>query len=164
VPDDAPLEPRPFDVPTIRALVALMSRHDLSEVDLSEGDKRIRLRRGPRKLAVATTPVLPMSVAGQPAVPPMPTTAAEDSKPAKPLHEIKSQLVGTFYTSAKPGSPPFVKIGDRVTPTTVVGIIEAMKIFNEIAAECTGVITEIRVENQQPVEYEQVLFLVDPTG
>jgi acetyl-CoA carboxylase biotin carboxyl carrier protein len=164
VPDDAPLEPRPFDVPTIRALVALMSRHDLSEVDLSEGDKRIRLRRGPRKLAVTTTPSMPISVAAQPAVPATPMPAAEESKPAKPLYQIKSQLVGTFYTAAKPDSPPFVKIGDRVTPSTVVGIIEAMKIFNEITAECSGVITEIRVENQQPVEFEQVLFLVDPTA
>ena len=77
------------------------------------------------------------------------------------MHEIKSQLVGTFYASPKPGTAQFVKVGDRVTPTTVVGIIEAMKIFNEITADCTGVIREICVENQQPVEFEQVLFRVD---
>jgi biotin carboxyl carrier protein len=66
--------------------------------------------------------------------------------------------------SLKPGTPPCVTVGTRVTPTTVVGVIEAMKVFHEIAAECTGVITEILVENQQPVEYGQVLFQVDPTA
>jgi acetyl-CoA carboxylase biotin carboxyl carrier protein len=144
-----------------------MSQHDLSEVDLSEGDKRIRLRRGPRTVAVASTPALPPSVAAPSLAPAatQPTTPdAEAAKLTKPLHEIKSQLVGTFYFAAKPGAPPLVQLGDRVTPTTVVGIIEAMKIFNEITADCTGVITEICVENQQPVEFQQVLFRVDPAG
>jgi len=162
--DDAPLEVRPFDMPTIRALAALMSRHDLSEIDLAEGDKRIRLRRGPRTVAVAATPGLasPAAAPSPPAEPSPP--AAEPAKPAKPLHEIKSQLVGTFYSAAKPGGPPLVKLGDRVTPTTVVGIVEAMKIFNEITADCTGVLAEICVENQQPVEFQQVLFRVDTAG
>jgi acetyl-CoA carboxylase biotin carboxyl carrier protein len=167
VPDDAPLEPRPFDVPTIRALAALMNRYDLSEIDLSEADKRIRLRRGGKTVTVAATPTLLPTAAAPtvaPAGEPPPSEAAETAKPSKPLHEIKSQLVGTFYAAAKPGAPPLVKIGDRVTPTTVVGIIEAMKIFNEITADCTGVITEICVENQQPVEYQQVLYRVDLTA
>jgi acetyl-CoA carboxylase biotin carboxyl carrier protein len=77
---------------------------------------------------------------------------------------IKSPTPGTFYSSPSPDAEPFVRIGSRVTPTTVVCVIEAMKIFNEIQAECSGVITEISVENQQPVEYGQVLFKVDPTG
>jgi acetyl-CoA carboxylase biotin carboxyl carrier protein len=160
------LEPRPFDVPTIRALAAVMSHHDLSEIDLSEGDKRIRLRRGPRTVAVATAPPLGSvaAVHASPAPPPSPAdTAAEETKPAKLLHEIKSQLVGTYYAAAKPGAPPLVKVGDRVTPTSVVGIIEAMKIFNEITADCTGVVAEICVENQQPVEFQQILFRVDTT-
>jgi len=167
VPDDAPLEPRPFDVPTIRALAAVMSHHDLSEVDLSEGDKRIRLRRGPRTLAVTTAPPLGSAASAQtsPAASPAPAAPAADAaKPAKPLHEIQSQLVGTFYAASKPGAPPLVKVGDRITPTTVVGIIEAMKIFNEITADCTGIVAEICVENQQPVEFQQVLFRVDPAG
>jgi acetyl-CoA carboxylase biotin carboxyl carrier protein len=165
VPEEISPEPRPFDVATIRALVALMGRHDLSEIDLCEGDRRIQLRRGARPEAV------PAGLQ-QPAAPPPPTvpapqatvSASEPAKPAKLLVEIKSQLVGTFYSSAKPGAPPFVKLGDRITPTTVVGVIEAMKIFNEITADCAGVIAEVCVENQQPVEFQQVLFRVDPSA
>jgi acetyl-CoA carboxylase biotin carboxyl carrier protein len=163
VADEAPLQPRPFDVSMIRALIALMGQHDLSEIDLCEGDKRIRLRRGAKTVAVTGASILPTSVAAS-AIAPSATTPTPDETPTKPLHEIKSQLVGTFYSSGKPGAPPYVKIGDRVSPTTVVGIIEAMKIFNEITAECNGVITEICVENQQPVEFEQVLFRVDPSS
>ena len=163
--DDAANRPRPFDVKVVRALIALMSQHDLSEIDLCEGDERIRLRRGPR--GVTVTPALPNPLA--PAAPQAsstspPSAAAEPAKPAKALQEIKSQLVGTFYAAPKPGEEPFVRIGTRVTPTTVVGLVEAMKIYNEITAECSGVITEILVDNQQPVEFEQVLFRVDPTG
>jgi acetyl-CoA carboxylase biotin carboxyl carrier protein len=77
---------------------------------------------------------------------------------------ITSPTPGTFYAASKPGAPPFVQVGSRVTPTTVVCVIEAMKIFNEITADCTGVVTSILVENQQAVEYGQVLFQVDPTG
>src|SRR5262249_57874085 len=99
-----------------------------------------------------------------PAPPPPQVPAAEPAKPARPLHEIKSPTPGTFYTSPSPDAPPFVKVGDRVTPSTVVCIIEAMKIFNEISAECSGVVTEVLAENQQPVEYGQVLFRVDPAG
>jgi acetyl-CoA carboxylase biotin carboxyl carrier protein len=144
-----------------------MSRHDLSEVDLSEGDKRIRLRRGGKTVTVAATPAL-LPTAPAPTIAagaaPTPPEATDSAKPSTPLHEIKSQLVGTFYAAAKPGAPPLVKVGDRVTPATVVGIIEAMKIFNEITADCTGVIKEICVENQQPVEFQQVLFRVDPAA
>jgi acetyl-CoA carboxylase biotin carboxyl carrier protein len=96
--------------------------------------------------------------------PPAATKPAESAAPAKPQQFIKSPTPGTFYAAASPDAEPFVRVGSRVTPTTVVCIIEAMKIFNEITADCTGVITEVRAENQQAVEYGQVLFVVDPTG
>src|SRR5262249_56279028 len=89
--------------------------------------------------------------------------AAGADKRARRLDAIRSPTPGTFYAAPKPGAEPFVRVGSRVTPTTVVGIIEAMKILNEITADCTGVITEVLVENQQPVEFGQVLFRVDPT-
>ena len=82
--------------------------------------------------------------------------------PTKKLIEIKSQMVGTFYAAPNPDAPPFVKVGAKVTPTTVVGLIEAMKLFNEVAAECNGTLVEILVDNQQPVEFGQVLMRVDP--
>jgi acetyl-CoA carboxylase biotin carboxyl carrier protein len=164
VADEASSIPSPFDVRTIKYLVGLMSRHDLSEIDLREGDLRIRLRRGVREIGV---PLLPPPVSSLPASPPVNSAPApEIEKPTttKPLHLIKSPTPGTFYGSPSPDADPFVHVGSRVTPTAIVCIIEAMKIFNEITADCTGVIKEIAVENQQPVEYGQVLFKVDPEG
>ena len=165
--DDGSKVPSPFDVRTVKDLVALMSRHDLSEIDLREGELRIRLRRGPR--GVVSVPQTPPP-APLPAAPPAPTAPAPapkaeaEAKPAKTLIPIKSPTPGTFYSAASPEAEPFVQVGTHVTPTTVVCLIEAMKIFNEITADCTGVVTEVLVENQQPVEYGQVLFRVDPTG
>ncbi|HEV3260108.1 MAG TPA: acetyl-CoA carboxylase biotin carboxyl carrier protein [Gemmataceae bacterium] len=157
--DDGSKIPSPFDVRTIKDLVALMSRHDLSEIDLREGDLRIRLRRG-RREAAAPSPAVP---APAPAAPPA-AANAEPTKPARALATIKSPTPGTFYSAPTPDAEPFVRVGTRVTPTTTVCIIEAMKIFNEIPADCSGVIAEVLVENQQPVEYGQVLFKVDPAG
>jgi acetyl-CoA carboxylase biotin carboxyl carrier protein len=152
--------PNPFDMRKVKILAALMSRHDLSEIDLRDGEHQIRLRRGSRVAALpaaAPTPVAVPLAAPQPAV----TKAGE---PARKLLEIKSPTPGTFYAQEKPGAPPYVTIGARVTPSTVVCQIEAMKLFNEITADCTGVIAEILVENKQPVEFGTVLFRLDPTG
>jgi acetyl-CoA carboxylase biotin carboxyl carrier protein len=164
VGDEASNIPSPFDVRTIKYLVRLMSRHDLSEIDLREGDLRIRLRRGAGDLPVVHT-VAPATLAAAAPVPtpqaPTPTTTEPGGKQ---LSTIKSPTPGTFYSAASPDAPPFVQVGARVTPSTVVCVIEAMKIFNEITADCAGVITEICVENQQAVEYNQVLFKVDPSA
>jgi acetyl-CoA carboxylase biotin carboxyl carrier protein len=164
VAEEAASNPSPFDVRSIRHLVRLMTRHDLSEIDLREGQLRIRLRRGTRGevLAPEVSPqLIAAPVAASPAASQAPT---EQDKIAKTLVPIKSPTPGTFYASASPEAEPFVTVGSKVTPTTVVCVIEAMKIFNEINADCAGIITEILVENQQPVEFGQVLFKVDPTG
>ncbi len=155
--------PRPFDVRTVKYLVSLMSRHDLSEIDLREGDLRIRLIRGPRGTFV-TTSALPGTP--PPAAPTAPAAApaAPAAKPATNLVEIKSEGVGTFYSKPNPDADPFIRLGSRVTPDTVVGLLEAMKTYTEIHAGCIGVIREILVENQQSIEYDQVLFRVDPAG
>jgi acetyl-CoA carboxylase biotin carboxyl carrier protein len=161
--DDAEQPPRPFDVRIIKTLVGLMNQHDLSEIDLHEGEHRIRLRRGTMKGAVGQTVNAPPAPtpASMPAAEP---TSAAEPPPAKAGQAIKSPTPGTFYTSPSPGAPAFVSVGSRVKPDTVVCIIEAMKILNEIPAECTGVITKVLVDNQQPVEYGQALFEVDPNG
>ena len=163
--DEVSKGPGPFDVKTIKQLIALMSQHDLNEIDLYEGEQRIRLRRGLFK-STALPPSLPAAPAFvQPSPPPSSASPVpEPVKAGKPLTPIKSPTPGTFYSSSKPGAEPYVKAGSRVTPTTVVCMIEAMKIFNEITADCTGIITEVLAENQQPVEYGQVLFQVDATG
>jgi acetyl-CoA carboxylase biotin carboxyl carrier protein len=163
VADDASNSQRPFDVRIIRNLVALMSRHNLSEIDLREGDLRIRLRRGPETSPAPAAGAAPPPALAAPA-PTAPAAPAELARPARNLHEIKSPTVGTFYDAPKPGADPFVRVGSRVTPTTVVCLVEAMKLFNEVQAECSGVVTEILAANQEAVEYGQVLFKVDTTA
>lgn len=155
--------PSPFDVRTIRYLSALMDRFDMSEIDLREGDLRIRLRRGGVRVAgEQPLTVLPAAVATPAKPQAVPST---NDTPTKLHLEIKSPTPGTFYSASKPDAEPFVRVGSRVVKDeTVVCIIEAMKVFNEITADVSGVIVAIQVENQQPVEYGQVLFKVDPTG
>lgn len=152
-----------FDLRRLRRIVELMNEHDLSEIDLRQGETRIRLRRGaenpvviePRPAAPPAAPPPPAPVAS----PPTPeSTPAQDDR----LAVVSSPMVGTFYTSPKPGEPPFVKIGDRVEPDSPVCVIEAMKVFNEIPAEVSGTIVAVLIENEQPVEYGQAMFKVDP--
>ena len=164
VADEPPKAPVPFDVRTVEALVALMTQHDLCEIDLRDGAQRLRLRRG--ALAAAVPALAPMGTPA-PSLTSAPAPFVKNQEavaPVKKLVDIKSQTVGTFYAAPTPGADPFVKIGSTVSPASVVGLIEAMKLFNEINAECSGVIVEILVENQQPVEFGQVLMRVDPAG
>jgi acetyl-CoA carboxylase biotin carboxyl carrier protein len=154
--------PGPFDVATVRELVELMDKYDLGEVDLNDGDQRIRLRKSrlmaaPAAAAPPPTPLIahaPPPAGSQPA----PAPAA----PGKKLLEIKSELVGTFYAKPAPDRDDYVKVGSRVTPDTVVCKVEAMKIFNDITAKVTGAIAEVCVKNGEFVEFDQVLFRVDP--
>ncbi len=151
-----------FRMDRIRELVELMEQHDLSEVDLKDGHMRIRLRRGPQ---VVSGPVLSAPAASPaPASAPPPPAADSGGGEESQYTFIRSPMVGTFYAAPKPEEPPYVKVGDRVTPDTTVCIIEAMKVFNEIQAETTGRIVEVLVENGEPVEYNQPLFKVDPNG
>ena len=152
----------------VRELVDLMTAHDITEVNFEDGDKRIVLRRGPTAGAPAEAPVASAASAANSA-PAAPTpqgepTAAADAapKPADGLFEILSPMVGTFYASASPDSEPYAAHGARITEDTVVCIVEALKVMNEIRAECSGTIAEICVKNTQPVEYGQVLFRVMP--
>ena len=156
--------PGPFDVGTVRELVELMEKFDLSEVDLNDGDHRIRLRRGGR-LVAAPPSLVPAPAFAPPATAPQ-APAAQNSAPAAPakkLVEIKSELVGTFYAKPAPDKDDYVKVGSRVSPDTVVCKVEAMKIFNDITAKCSGTIVEVCVQNGQFVEFDQVLFRVDPS-
>ena len=111
---------------------------------------------------VVSAPISAAGVAAVP-VPEVPVPAAETDAPSH-LKEIKSPMVGTFYMAPEPGAEAYVKVGGRVSPGQTVCIVEAMKIMNEIEAELSGVVKEILAEDGQPVEYGQVLFLVDPRG
>ena len=152
----------PFDVKTVESLVALMTDHDLSEIYLRDGDQRLRLRRGGALAPVVVPAAVPLSAVN---AAPVPAKNADIAAPAakKNLFEIKSETVGTFYAQPKPGEPAYVKLGDRVTPTKVVGLVEVMKTYNELQAGCSGVIVEVLVQDSQSVEFGQVLFRVDPS-
>jgi acetyl-CoA carboxylase biotin carboxyl carrier protein len=154
----------PFDVDMLRQLVRLMRRFDLHEVSLQDGDKRVRLRRGGAAM-LSTIPVqVAPPVAGATPVPAAPAASGPaSSAPARNLIEIKSPMVGTFYAKPAPDKDDYVKVGARVNPETVVCKIEAMKIFNDLAAGCSGTIAEICIQNGQFVEFDQVLFRVEPT-
>lgn len=153
-----------FDVKRIRRLVELMEEHDLAEVDLRQGEQRIRLRRGMEPQVYSGGGPQP-GPAHSSAGGPRPAHSAESTPVAPAAADsnatlIKSPMVGTFYSAANPDSPPFVKVGDIVAPDTVVCIIEAMKVFNEIQAEAAGQVAAVLVENGQPVEFGQPLYKI----
>jgi acetyl-CoA carboxylase biotin carboxyl carrier protein len=146
-----------FDIERIRKLVELMKEHDLSEVDLRESRQRIRVCRGPKDQ--------PRGAAAPPPPPPAPSPAPRGPAADGPhLAVIKSPMVGTFYSRPNPKAEPYVKVGDRVDTTTVVCIIEAMKVFNEIPAEVRGKIAAILCEDGEAVEFDKPLFKIDTGG
>jgi acetyl-CoA carboxylase biotin carboxyl carrier protein len=148
-----------FDVKKVRRLVEMMKEHDLAEIDLRQGEQRVRIRRGAEPLVTGAAPA---AYYPPPAAKSGGETAAPSAPPAADLPTIKSPMVGTFYVASGPDSPAFVKVGDHVGNDTIVCIIEAMKVFNEIPAEMSGKIAAVLVENGSPVEFGQPLFKVEP--
>lgn len=152
----------------IETIVKLMSENDLTEFKIESEDMTLCLKRGSQKIAapVVTQAIIPAAapapVAAAPVAPaavPAPAAAA----PAAPSKDkiIESPIVGTFYRSSAPGADAFVKVGSKVDADTTVCIVEAMKVMNEIKAEKSGIIKEILIENGQPVEYGQALFVLE---
>ena len=155
----------PFDVKTVESLIALMTQNDLSEIYLRDGSQHLRLRRGAAAPNAEPTGMAPQAPRPPAASASLATEAAPTLMAAskKNLLEIKSETVGTYYAQPKLGEPAYVKLGDRVTPTKVVGLVEVMKTYNELQAGCSGTIVEILVQDSQSVEFGQVLFRVDPS-
>jgi acetyl-CoA carboxylase biotin carboxyl carrier protein len=167
VAEPKPDAPRPFDAKMLEHLIGLMTKHDLSEIDLSEGEQRIRLRKGFAPPAGAFVPPPVAYALGSPnptPAAPAPGTpgTAEPPKPTKKYHEIKSPMVGTYYSKSSPDKPDYVSVGSKVKPDTVVCKLEAMKIFNDLTADVAGTVAEVCVKNGQPVEFGTVLFRVEP--
>lgn len=139
-----------------------MRKNSVSEFELEKQDFKIRLKRGPNGGGAAGYEEAPGVTYPQPAVaislPPAPVPAA----PASTEVEVKSPMIGTFYRAPSPESGPYVEVGAEVNSDTVVCIIEAMKVMNEIKAEAKGVITQVMVENAKPVEFGQPLFKLRP--
>jgi len=149
-----------LDLRDVKRLVHLMDRHGLAEVEMEDAGRRLRLRKGgvPEIQPVPAVPV-PMPASG---ATPVPAPGASAPAPASRGVEIRSPMVGTFYRSANPESAPFVEVGDAIRKESVVCIIEAMKVMNEIKAEIEGEVLAVLVQNGEAVEYDQPLFLVKP--
>jgi acetyl-CoA carboxylase biotin carboxyl carrier protein len=155
----------------LKELIEFLVEKDIAEFELERGDVKIRVKRGSETVIarpetrvgpdpVASVPGAVMPIA-PPAVTTIPTTAKEAAEESG-LHIVKSPIVGTFYESPSPGSPPFVKAGDEVEDGSVLCIVEAMKLMNEIESDVTGEIVKQLVSNGQPVEYGQPLFVIRP--
>ena len=156
-----------MDLKDIKAIIDLMKKNSVSEFELEKQDFKIRLKRGINAGApVATSDDTSMlAYPSAPAASPLAAVAANAPAPAEVSNdvEIKSPMIGTFYRSPSPESGAYVEVGSEVNPDTVVCIIEAMKVMNEIKAEVKGVITQALVENAKPVEFGQPLFKVRPS-
>jgi acetyl-CoA carboxylase biotin carboxyl carrier protein len=150
-----------FNVAKIRELIELMQEHELREVDLQQSEQRIRLKRGAEGAPVVSYAAPPTAAA------PVAAAAAPAAAAAAPAADdnatyIKSPTIGTFYSKPKPDAPDFVKVGDTVTPDTIVCLVEAMKMFNEIPAGVSGKIVECLCSNEDPVDNNKPLFKVVP--
>ncbi len=147
----------------IKTIVKLMAENNLTEFKVQAEDYNLCIRRNNGVVSApvvhtVAAPVAPVAVAA-PAAAPAPTAPAAPAA-AKGV-TINAPLVGTFYRSSSPDSQPFIKVGDKVNPDTVICIIEAMKVMNEIKAEKSGVVKEFLVENGQPVEYDQPILVIE---
>jgi len=157
-----------LDIRKLKELVRLMVTNDLTELDLRDSEEQVTLRRrGPDDAPqVVTAPahlVAAVPVAASDATAAATAPAAEPDPAELGLITIETPMVGTFYSAPNPDAPPFVTVGAIVGPETVVCLIEAMKIFNEIKAGCSGTVEKVQVSNSEAVEFGQTLFLVRPS-
>ena len=154
-------------------LIDFIAKSEINEVNIETPEFKVFVKKRPDAQAgmsevMQTTPVISHLTSHTTETPALPLKTGEDNKQTKTetpknLKEIRSPMIGTFYISPNPDSPAFVKVGDKVKPGQTVCIIEAMKLFNEIESEISGTIVEILADNASPVEYDQPLYLVDPS-
>jgi acetyl-CoA carboxylase biotin carboxyl carrier protein len=154
-----------MELEQIKAIIGMMKDNDLSEFQMEQDGLKIRIKRGPEgfQQSVTLPPAAPPPAVAAPIGTPAPAPALAGSASAPPAADAKhivSPMVGTFYRAPAPDAPTYVEVGQEVDPETVVCIIEAMKVMNEIKAEVKGVVTEVLAENAKPVEFGQKLFAV----
>ncbi|MBI1223242.1 MAG: acetyl-CoA carboxylase biotin carboxyl carrier protein [Bacteroidetes bacterium] len=157
-----------MDLKEIQTLIKFVSESGVDEVDIEKKDFKISIRKAapivqaaPQQVVQATIPAAvqqaPVAKASEAEAVAAPVASADDK-----LITIKSPMIGTFYRSSSPDKPPFANVGDEISAGSVVCIVEAMKLFNEIESEVSGKIVKVLVDNATPVEYDQPLFLVEP--
>src|SRR5512141_794380 len=155
-----------MDLRKLKKLIDLVQESGIGEIEITEGEEKVRISRQVNAPPVFMTPAMsPMAMPGQqmpmtgPSAMPAPVSAAAPEEPKG--HTLKSPMVGTFYRAPSPGAPAFAEVGQSATKGQTLCIIEAMKLLNEIESDATGTIKAILVENGQPVEYGQPLFLIE---
>jgi acetyl-CoA carboxylase biotin carboxyl carrier protein len=154
----------------IKDLIHVVQETGILELEVQQGENRVRIRSAASNQDLVVPTVLPVQVATAPPHTVQPSPAPEGVVPAVPPHPpqdeqdtiVKSPIVGTYYDAPSPGEAPFVKVGDRVEPKQVLCIIESMKLMNEIEAELAGTVVARHVENGRPVEYGESLFTIRP--
>jgi len=153
-----------MDLRKLKTLIDLVAESDIAELEVTEGESKVKIVKSPSAAAGQQVMMMQQPMAAPAAAPvaaPVAAVAAVEAAPAAPTgHVVKSPMVGTFYRSSAPGSPAFVEIGSAVREGQTICIIEAMKLLNEIEADASGVVTQILVENGQPVEFGQPLFII----
>ncbi len=157
-----------MELKEIKELIKLVSEAEVSEVEVEKGDFKIAIKKIEDKVTYIQAPVaapapIQVSVPAAPvASPTAPAAPAAPTHNASNLITVKSPMIGTFYKSSAPDKPSFVNVGDEIKVGSVLCVVEAMKLFNEIESEVSGTIVKVLVENASPVEYDQPLFLVEP--
>jgi acetyl-CoA carboxylase biotin carboxyl carrier protein len=154
------------DIRKVRALIELVQESGVAELEIKEGEETVRISRFPQGTMSLSAPLPGLAAMAPPAAPATGELAKTEAAPvaaSKPSgHIVRSPMVGTFYRSPSPDAKPFAEVGQRVQADQTLCIIEAMKMLNQIEAEVAGVVAEILVENGQPVEYDQPLFVITP--
>ena len=150
-----------MDIRKVKKLIELLDESGIAEIEITEGEEAVRISRyaphapAPVQAAMPPAAAAPVQAAAVAASPVAMAEAEEEG------HIVMAPMVGTFYSASSPGSPPFVQVGDRVEVGDTLCIVEAMKMMNQIEAEVSGTIKSIRVQNGEPVEYGQILFVID---
>lgn len=154
-----------MDIRKVKKLIELLDESGIAEIEITEGEESVRISRyAPGMVAAAPMSAAPVAA---PATVAAPAAAPEPAAPAEAEEEgqaVRAPMVGTFYSAPSPGAPPFVQVGDRVGEGDTLCIVEAMKMMNPIEVDVSGVIKSIRVQNGEPVEYGQILFVIDQRG
>ena len=156
-----------MDIRKVKKLIELLDDSGIAEIEITEGEESVRISRYAASAPVAAAPVVHHAPAAPaPALAPAPAAASEAAAPPAEAadedgFEVTAPMVGTFYAASSPGAAPYVQVGDRVNEGDTLCIIEAMKMMNQIEADVSGVVKSIRVQNGEPVEFGQVLFVID---
>ncbi|ANO52288.1 acetyl-CoA carboxylase biotin carboxyl carrier protein [Woeseia oceani] len=153
-----------MDIRKVKKLIELLDESGIAEIEITEGEESVRISRYAQNapmMAPMPAPAAQPAPAPAPAAPAAAPAAASPAEPEEEGYMVTAPMVGTYYSSPTPGSAPFVQAGDRINPGDTLCIVEAMKMMNQIEAEVSGTIKSIRVQNGDPVEYGQVLFVID---